>query len=79
LAIRASLDPGEKEAEEKGEIGMPVLSYEGTVRGFRQALREIRKAAMRGDKLADPVARRRLQARIAAIQALDQARGGEVA
>ena len=58
---------------------MTVLSYEGTVRGFRQALREIRKAAMRGDKLSDPVARRRLQARLAYIEAIDRARGGEVA
>jgi hypothetical protein len=58
---------------------MTVLSYQGTVRRFRQALREIRKAAMRGDKLSDPAARRRLQAKLAHIEMLDRLRGGEAA
>jgi hypothetical protein len=41
-----------------------VLRYEGTVAGFRLALREIQKGAMRGDRLTDPVAVKRLQRRL---------------
>jgi hypothetical protein len=48
---------------------MKAIQYRGTVRGFRSALKEIRKAAMRGDHLGDPVAVRRLQARLLALQA----------
>jgi hypothetical protein len=48
---------------------MKAIQYRGTVRGFQAVLREIRKAAMRGDKLGDPVAVRRLQARLLALQA----------
>ena len=58
---------------------MKAIQYRGTVRGFRAVLREIKKAAMRGDRLADVQARRRLQAKMACIEALDRARGGEVA
>ena len=48
---------------------MKAIQYRGTIKGFQSALREIKKAAMRGDKLADPVAVRRLQARLLALQA----------
>jgi hypothetical protein len=52
-----------------GSSSMKAIQYRGTVRGFQAVLREIRKAAMRGDKLGDPVAVRRLQARLLALQA----------
>lgn len=57
---------------------MKAIQYRGTVRGFRGVLREIQKAAMRGDRLADVQARRRLQARLYQLQARDLL-GGEAA
>lgn len=48
---------------------MKGIQYRGTVLGFKAVLREIKKAAMRGDELADPAARKRLQIRLLALQA----------
>lgn len=42
-----------------------MIRYEGTVRGFRMfALRELRKAAMKGWSLADPEQMRKLQKKL---------------
>lgn len=58
---------------------MKAIQYRGTVRGFQEAvLREIRKAAMRGDRLGVDRDRQRLQARLYQLQAQDLL-GGEAA
>lgn len=56
---------------------MVVFGYKGTVQGFRRALREIRKAAMRGDKMQDPTVQHQLQIKLATIAAKDRGQGGE--
>jgi|GEM_PF-4822878 len=48
-----------------------TLRYEGTVSGFRLALREIRKAAMRQQSMTDPEAMQKLQRRLRAVEIRD--------